>query len=63
MPNHLESLGKQESPVKVDLLHLDPTAPDGGCCCGNNHEGHHCCGRHRCHDGAVPSAEKGGGPQ
>lgn len=25
MFNHLESLGTQESPVKVDLLHLDPT--------------------------------------
>ena len=33
MFNHLESLGTQESPVKVDLLHLDPTDPDGGCCC------------------------------
>ena len=30
MFNHLESLGTQESPVKVDLLHLDPTDPDGG---------------------------------
>ena len=29
MFNHLESLGTQESPVKVDLLHLDPTDPDG----------------------------------
>ena len=28
MFNHLESLGTQESPVKVDLLHLDPTDPD-----------------------------------
>ena len=36
MFNHLESLGTQESPVKVDLLHLDPTDPDGGCCCRKN---------------------------
>ena len=39
MFNHLES------PVKVDLLHLDPTDPDGGCCCRKNN-GEHCCGRH-----------------
>ena len=26
MFNHLESLGTQESPVKVDLLHLDPVS-------------------------------------
>ena len=45
MFNHLESLGTQESPVKVDLLHLDPTDPDGGCCCRKNN-GEHCCGRH-----------------
>ena len=45
MFNHLESLGTQENPVKVDLLHLDPTAPDGGCCCGKDNSGH-CCGRH-----------------
>ena len=45
MFNHLESLGTQESPVKVDLLHLDPTDPDGGCCC-RKINGEHCCGRH-----------------
>ena len=45
MFNHLESLGTQESPVKVDLLQLDPTDPDGGCCCRKNN-GEHCCGRH-----------------
>ena len=45
MFNHLESLGTQESPVKVDLLHLDPTDPDGGCCYGKDNGGH-CCGRH-----------------
>ena len=36
----------QESAVQVDLLNLDPTDPDGGCCCGH-HSGGHCCGRHR----------------
>ena len=45
MFNHLESLGTQENPVKVDLLHLDPTDQDGGCCCGKDNSGH-CCGRH-----------------
>lgn len=45
MFNHLESLGTQENPVKVDLLHLDPTDPDGGCCCGKDNS-EHCCGRH-----------------
>ena len=34
MFNHLESLGTQESPVKVDLLHLDPTDPDGDAAAG-----------------------------
>ena len=40
MFNHLESLGTQETPVKVDLLHLDPTDPDGGCRCGKDNGGH-----------------------
>lgn len=63
MFNHIESLGTQESPVKVDLLHLDPTDPDGGCCCGHSHEGHHCCGKHHRHAEGAPSAEDSGGPQ
>ena len=46
MMDHLNQMDTQESTVKVDLLHLDPTGPDGGCCCGH-HSGGHCCGRHR----------------
>ena len=46
MMDHLTQMDTQESTVKVDLLHLDPTDPDGGCCCGH-HSGGHCCGRHR----------------
>lgn len=46
MMDHLNQMDTQESTVKVDLLHLDPTDPDGGCCCGH-HSGGHCCGRHR----------------
>ena len=42
MFNHLESLGTQESPVKVDLLHLDPTDPDADAAAGKH--GEHCCG-------------------
>ena len=41
----MNQMDTQENIVKVDLLHLDPTHPDGGCCCGG-HDGHHCCGRH-----------------
>ena len=29
----------QESAVQVDLLNLDPTDPDGGCCCGRHSHG------------------------
>lgn len=36
----------QENAVKVDLLHLNPTDPDVGCCCGKLNGGH-CCGRHK----------------
>lgn len=35
----------RESAVRVDLLHLDPSAPEGGCPCGRHHGGP-CCGRH-----------------
>ena len=34
----------QESAVRVDLPHLDPSDPEGGCCGG--HSGGPCCGRH-----------------
>ena len=30
MMDHLNQMDTQESTVKVDLLHLDPTDPDGG---------------------------------
>lgn len=36
---------QEESAVRVDLLHLDPSDPDGGCCYGH-HGGGPCCGRH-----------------
>ena len=36
---------QEENTVRVDLLHLDPSDPDGGCCCGH-HGGGPCCGRH-----------------
>ena len=36
---------QEENTVRVDLLHLDPTDPDGVCCCGH-HGGGPCCGRH-----------------
>lgn len=35
----------EESVEKLDLLHIEPSQPDGGCCGG--HGGHQCCGRHR----------------
>ena len=44
MLEHLEQMDgmdREERTVRVDLLHLDPSDPDGGCCCGG-----HCCGRH-----------------
>ena len=40
-----DQMDLQESTVRVDLLHLDPTDPDGGCCCGG-HSGGPRCGRH-----------------
>ena len=43
MLEHLDQMDIQESTVRVDLLHLDPAGPDGGCCCGK-HSGGHCCG-------------------
>ncbi len=45
MLEQLEQIDSENSVVKVDLLHLDPRTPDGGCCCGNHNSGH-CCGRH-----------------
>ena len=48
MLEHLErmdGMDREERTVRVDLLHLDPSDPDGGCCCGG-HSGGHCCGRH-----------------
>lgn len=35
----------RESAVRVDLPHLDPRDPEGGCPCGRHHGGP-CCGRH-----------------
>ena len=37
MLDHLNQMDTQENPVKVDLLHLNPADPDGGCC---HHDGH-----------------------
>ena len=34
MLEHLDQMDLQESTVRVDLLHLDPTDPDGGCAAG-----------------------------
>ena len=48
MLEHLEQMDGmdwEEHTVRVDLLHLDPTDPDGGCRCGKDNGGH-CCGRH-----------------
>ena len=48
MLEHLEQMDGmdwEERTVRVDLLHLDPSDPDRGCCCGG-HRGGHCCGRH-----------------
>ena len=45
MLEQLDWMDLQESTAQVDLLHLDPTNPDGGCCCGR-HTGVPCCGRH-----------------
>ena len=32
MMDHLNQMDAQEHVVKVDLLHLNPADPDGGCC-------------------------------
>lgn len=53
----MNQMDTQESTVKVDILHLDPTDPDGGCCCGH-HSGGHCCGRHRHGQENQPNAEE-----
>ena len=45
MLEQLDQMDVEESTVRVDLLRLDPTDPDGGCCCGK-HDGGPCCGRH-----------------
>ena len=45
MLEQLDWMDLQESTVRVDLLSLDPTDPDGGCCCGR-HSGGTCYGRH-----------------
>ena len=44
MLEQLDHMDIQESTVRVDLLHLDPIDPDGGCC--RKHSGGPCCGRH-----------------
>ena len=41
----LNQMDMEEGAVRVDLLHLDPADPDGGCCCVG-HSGGPCCGRH-----------------
>ncbi len=53
----MNQMDTQENIVKVDLLHLDPTDPDGGYCCGH-HSGGHCCGRHRHGQENQPNAEE-----
>ena len=45
MLEQLDRMEMEEGAVRVDLLHLDPWDPEGGCCCGR-HGGGHCCGRH-----------------
>ena len=35
MLEHLTSVDAPENVGKLDLLHLDPTHPDGGCCGGH----------------------------
>ena len=45
MLEQLNQMDLRESTVRVDLLRLDPTDPDGGCRCGK-HQGGCCCGRH-----------------
>ena len=53
----MNQMDTQENIVKVDLLHLDPTDPDGGCCCGH-YSGGQCCGRHRHGQENQPNAEE-----
>lgn len=53
----MNQMDTQENIVKVDLLHLDPADPDGGCCCGH-YSGGHCCGRHRHGQENQPNAEE-----
>ena len=38
-----DQMDLQESTARVDLLHLDPADPAGGCC--GRHSGGPCCGR------------------
>ena len=45
MLEQLNQMDMQERAVQVDLLHPDPSDPDGGCCCGRRNGGH-CCGQH-----------------
>ena len=52
MLEHLTSVDASENVGKLDLLHLDPMHPAGGCCGG--HHGPTCCGRHRhTHEGPA----------
>ena len=37
MLEQLDQMELQESTVRVDLLHLDPNDPDGGCCGRHSH--------------------------
>ena len=53
----MNQMDTQENIDKVDLLHLDTTDPDGGCC-GGHHSGGHCCGRHRHGQENQPNAEE-----
>ena len=39
MLEQLDQMDLQENTVRVDLLHLDPAGPDGGCCCGRHSRG------------------------
>ena len=52
MLEQLDQMDLQERAVRVDLPHLDPSDPEGGCCGGHSgcpcggHHGGPCCGRH-----------------
>ena len=37
MLERLDQMDIEESTVRVDLLHLDPNDPDGGCCGRHSH--------------------------